>query len=239
MPGKNTRMSPGVRFSNLETAKAEATGQVCSFGLASWIISTGNNRPSLATIGQPPRYAEMRSVANVADMTISRKSGRTFCCTRRAMPSARSLSRPRSWNSSKIRVPTDSKNGSSCNMRSKMPGVTTTMRSTWPASFVEADLIADLAAKFRAALEGHAPSRRPRRQPPWLENHDPPILGQRRIENRRRHPRRLAGPRWRFQDDRRMRAQSRQQFGKNLVDGKGRKAQRSILKHADGFFGSS
>ena len=72
------------------------------------------------------------------------------------MPRARSLSRPRSWNSSKTTTPADSRNGSSCSKRSRMPGVTTRMRSLRAVLAVEAHLITDLVAEPAAALGGHA-----------------------------------------------------------------------------------
>ena len=63
-----------------------------------------------------------------------------------------------------------------------------------------AGLVADQFADPLPGEVGHPPRGRPRRQPPRLEHHDLAVAAPRRIEQRERHDRRLAGA-WRRADD--------------------------------------
>ena len=121
------------------------------------IFRPGTAGPGFPPSGSRPSNGRSGSGASVADITTSFKSGRTVCCTRRTMARARSLLRLRSWNSSKTTTPTDSRNGSSWSIRSRIPSVTTWIRVCGRHRAVESHLVADLVAQSSAALEGHSP----------------------------------------------------------------------------------
>ena len=65
---------------------------------------------------------------SVADITTSRKSGRSTDRVSDASASATSASRLRSWNSSKTIAATPSRDGSRCKRRTSTPSVTTSTR---------------------------------------------------------------------------------------------------------------
>ena len=58
--------------------------------------STGYDRPVLSSVAAPPSQATSGAGSSVADMTTSRRSGRTLSRTRRHIASARSLASERS-----------------------------------------------------------------------------------------------------------------------------------------------
>ena len=64
---------------------------------------------------------------------------------------------------------------------------------------VPADAVADGRPDRLAELSRHVPCSRARREPPRLEQHDAPPSEPRLVEQRERHPRRLAGARRRLQ----------------------------------------
>ena len=83
---------------------------------------------------------------------------------------------------------------------------------------LEADLPADLAAQRPALLVGDPARRGPGGDPARLEDEDLPAAGDPRRRERRRHPRRLAGPRRRLQHGIAARPQRREEVGQNFVD---------------------
>ena len=64
----------------------------------------------------------------VADIITMSRSGRMICCDSRTRASAVSDVRLRSWNSSKMTMPTPSSVGSSTSILVMMPSVRTSMR---------------------------------------------------------------------------------------------------------------
>ena len=96
------------------------------------LISTGNVRPALVTTGAPPRRAATGPVAMVADMTITRRSGRSTSRASRVKARPRSVCRCRSWNSSKTTIPTPGREASDCRRRVSIPSVTTSIRVALP-----------------------------------------------------------------------------------------------------------
>ncbi|QJW93467.1 hypothetical protein FTUN_0973 [Frigoriglobus tundricola] len=127
-PGRNASTSPARSLSTSRTASATARDTGVSLRRGRYTTSTGKVRPALSTTGHPPKYADTAAGSTVADMTTACNSGRTFSRISRTIPSARSASRPRSWNSSKTTHATPSRYGSSCNRRSRTPGVITRTR---------------------------------------------------------------------------------------------------------------
>jgi hypothetical protein len=100
---------------------------------------------------------------------------------------------PRSCNSSKITQPMPSSDGSSCSIRRNSPSVTTSMRCARSHLGVEPHAVADGLADMLAQSRRHAPRRGARRQPSRLLHDDLAAAQPRRIEQRQRHARRLAG----------------------------------------------
>ncbi len=82
-------------------------------------------------------------------MASNLRSGRNSCCTRRASPIAKSVSRCRSWNSSKMTADTPSSDGSSCTCRRKIPSVRITDSSLLARLAIEANLVSNQPAERR------------------------------------------------------------------------------------------
>mmetsp|Transcript_6275 Transcript_6275/g.26675 ORF Transcript_6275/g.26675 Transcript_6275/m.26675 type:complete len:251 (-) Transcript_6275:487-1239(-) len=152
-PGRNTKISPPSAWGC--SSKAMPTALTTAFcrsnrprpGAPTYSVRTGNARPSLATSGA--RFFFFRSVAlseyadvsldpsksaaagptcpSVADITTSRRSGRSAARTSVASARHRSASRLRSWNSSNTTALTFSNPGSCCSRRASMPSVTTSI----------------------------------------------------------------------------------------------------------------
>ena len=87
-----------------------------------------------------------------------------------------------------------------------------------PPALVEAHAIADLVAERAAPLAGHERGGRACGDPPWLEDEDVPIAGEAGVEQRRRHPCRLAGPGGRAEDEAGRAPETRDGVGKEDVD---------------------
>jgi hypothetical protein len=83
---------------------------------------------------------------------------------------------------------------------------------------VEAHVETDLVADLPAALARNAPRRRPRGDAARLEHQDEPLARDPRVEERRRHARRLPRAGGRAQHGARMRAQGRDDLGQDRVD---------------------
>ena len=83
---------------------------------------------------------------------------------------------------------------------------------------LEADLPADLAAEGPTLLVGDPASRRPGRDPPWLEDEDLPAADHPGRHDRWRHPRRLPGPGRRLQHGIAACPQRVQKVGERFVD---------------------
>ena len=152
-PGRNTKISPPSAWGC--SSKAMPTALTTAFcrsnrprpGAPTYSVRTGNARPSLATSGA--RFFFFPSVAlseyadvsldpsksahagptcpSVADITTSRRSGRSAARTSVASARHRSASRLRSWNSSNTTALTFSNPGSCCSRRASMPSVTTSI----------------------------------------------------------------------------------------------------------------
>ena len=93
-------------------------------------------------------------------MATNRRSGRSSACTWRSQAMPRSLSRPRSWTSSKMTVSARSTNGSDVSQRSSMPSVRTTMRVSGPIRRSKRTCRAHGVAHLLAELRRHALGRR-------------------------------------------------------------------------------
>ena len=74
----------------------------------------------------------MGPVAMVADMAITRRSGRSTSRASRVKARPRSVCRCRSWNSSKTTIPTPGREASDCRRRVSIPSVTTSIRVALP-----------------------------------------------------------------------------------------------------------
>ncbi len=74
----------------------------------------------------------MGPVATVADMAITRRSGRSTSRAARVKARPKSVCRCRSWNSSKTTIPTPGKESSVCSRRVSIPSVTTSIRVALP-----------------------------------------------------------------------------------------------------------
>ncbi len=74
----------------------------------------------------------MGAVAMVADMAITRRSGRSASWASRVRARPRSVCKCRSWNSSKTTIPTPGKEGSDCSRRVNIPSVTTSILVALP-----------------------------------------------------------------------------------------------------------
>ncbi len=125
-PGKKTSMSPSCSLRATRMALATTVWRWAV--LSSWwvyIMSTGNCLPCEAMTGTLPRRSDKLMVSNVADIISMRKSLRRSCWTSRLNASARSAFKFRSWNSSKMIMPTSSKALSVWIMRVRIPSVTT------------------------------------------------------------------------------------------------------------------
>ena len=102
--GRRARL-PATAPSASSTARATRSSEGSVGSPPRCSTRTGNSRPSLRTSGAPPRCAARAAPSSVADMTSSRRSGRSVSCTSRHKASPRSASSERSWNSSKITAP--------------------------------------------------------------------------------------------------------------------------------------
>ena len=74
----------------------------------------------------------MGPVATVADIAITRRSGRSTSRAARVKARPKSVCRCRSWNSSKTTIPTPGKESSDCSRRVSIPSVTTSIRVALP-----------------------------------------------------------------------------------------------------------
>ena len=99
--------------------------------LGNQCTSTSNMRPSLTMTGASSRRVSP-STSGVADIAISRRSGRIVDATSSASARPRSVVRLRSWTSSKITSPTPGSSGSFWRRRVRTPSVTTSMRVLAP-----------------------------------------------------------------------------------------------------------
>lgn len=131
-PGRKTSTSPSSVSSAARTARAAAASMRPSGRRGSQRVSTGCTRPSLVTTGAASSSAATGPPASVALITSTRRSSRSTArdCSVSARP--RSACRERSWNSSKITIPTPSSAGSCCSIRVSTPSVTTSTRVDGP-----------------------------------------------------------------------------------------------------------
>ena len=140
-PGKNTSTvggavplatEPGALFTNARPCSSMALSTVRLRGSSlrggRWCVSTGYDLPSLVTTAASGRRLRRSPRSRVADIRSSRRSGRRTAWTSRTKARPRSLSRPRSWNSSKITQLTPGSSGLTCSRRRKRPAVTTSRR---------------------------------------------------------------------------------------------------------------
>ncbi len=93
--------------------------------------STTGAGPPPSSAGPPIRVAK-RGASSVADMATRVRSPRS-CRTSASIPSSRSVSRPRSWTSSRMTARVLSRPGSSSRRRSRIPGVTNSTTVAGPA----------------------------------------------------------------------------------------------------------
>ena len=125
-PGKNTNTSPSFSFTAFTITCEVVSGNKKASPSPTYLTSTGYCFPSLTATGQFNKAVNC-GMFNVADITIMRKSGLNICCASRHKAMATSANKLRSWNSSKITKPTFSNALSVCNMRVKIPSVTTSI----------------------------------------------------------------------------------------------------------------
>src|ERR1700719_766699 len=102
-PGKKTRVWP--RCSSLSSNSTALFTCTCRTAgeCGRCLIVSSNSLPSDLNIGQPSRYRATGAASSVADITTIRRSGRVRC-SRFNNTSAKSLSKCRSWNSSRTTV---------------------------------------------------------------------------------------------------------------------------------------
>ena len=126
-PGRNTSRSPGSCASACSTQRRNCGSRPSSRRAGKYATDTGYERPSDDSRGASIRAASA-APSSVADITSSRRSGRSCACTSSARARPRSPARWRSWNSSKTMAATLSRVGSSWIIRVRMPSVSTSMR---------------------------------------------------------------------------------------------------------------
>ena len=126
-PGRKASALPGSCA--IASAAASATPRARSGGGASaQRVSTGWARPWEVTTGASSISAATGPASSVADITSTRRSGRSAPRASQASASARSASSERSWNSSSTRCETPSSEGSAWMRRVSTPSVTTSIR---------------------------------------------------------------------------------------------------------------
>jgi len=159
-------------------------------------------------------------VDKVADHAHQSQIGPNVLLPTRAMPSARSLSRPRSWKLIEDQGADRFQKGIVVQQAQQDARSHDDDARSRPAFLVESGPDSRCRGLARCRVRETCAS--PPLGPPSAAvrgQRCAPALGQPRIENRRRHARGLCRPGRSLQDDRRMRAQGGEQFGENFVDG--------------------
>ena len=131
-PGRKARIDPSSFDRAPRIARATASSTGSSGPRSSWRMSTGKLRPSLSITAASPSSRATRAPSMVADMTSSRRSGRSAPCTSIASARPKSPSSERSWNSSNRIAAMPVSSGSSRIIRASTPSVTTRMRVLGP-----------------------------------------------------------------------------------------------------------
>ena len=127
-PGRKARTSPSASLANARLIAAAISSSIrASVFRPMWRNVSGHDRPSLVITGAFISVAK-RLPSSVADIAISRKSGRNPVCTSNANARPKSLSRLRSCTSSNSTADTPASSGSSCIRLRKIPSVSTRTR---------------------------------------------------------------------------------------------------------------
>ena len=162
--------------------------------------TSGSSRSAPAHRGPVRRRAAAasRSVATVAEVASSRRSGRSPSRASSSSASSRSASRCRSWHSSSSTQPTPASSGSAASRRSSSPEVTTSIRVRSLAAGLAAHRVPDGLADRLAEQRRHPGRGRPGGQPARLGDQHPTRPGRGRGQGQR-DQRGLAGARRRDQ----------------------------------------
>ena len=128
-PGRKASTLPGSSASaRLMAAAIARSMRSPGAGRSRCLTATGWTRPWLRTTGAPSSRVATAAASSVADITSTWRSGQSAARASRARASDRSVSSPRSWNSSKTTSPVPGRSGSRCSRRRNSPSVTTSMR---------------------------------------------------------------------------------------------------------------
>jgi len=188
-----------------------------------WLASArSESRSETAALADDDRAAaEILATAAPRSWPTSRPASspdRTVCCTAERSRAPRSLSKPRSWNSSNTTTPMRSRKGSPCSICNEVPGVTTRRAGSPTRDIGRSERGSRPRSPTRLRVGGDAPGRSPGANPARLQHHDLLRPGEPHRPSRRHAGR--SCPRWPCKP-RNRNGPAPRQLGQDVVDGSG------------------